>query len=520
MFPSSSDDDSSLLRDDANKGKSFVDVTKSFFNVIKRFSVKGTHDGTSPTDLTQALCYLDEAQQQSMRQKRKISNLQMRSLEQMNEIKNLETKLSQARTRVSDLESEVKSLRRDREDVADEQPEEPSPDVDISSDESDEMSMVSIQYDSDLNDFKGGEVAEASNAKTIREMAGNFIEAHATRKFVVLIITVNCITMGIATFDFVAEPKNNPVSNAFDVMDRIFLIIYTIELVLHFIHKRLRMFNDGWITFDFLVVSLSWFSEAVDGADIEIIRGFRALRILQLIPKVKIMKGLVSALISTIPRMFATTGLLALVLYIFGVLFTSLFSEMCEKPEVWGDSACYFRRLDHTIFTLIQIMTMDNWTDIFYDLMKYSSSAWIFLYSYIFIADAIFLNLIIAIICDAIPLLSATENDEEEEDPHHPFLKAVKRKEAKYEEELKELYELLYNQTLRQEKTMADLRLITSQLDKYKRENHLKKDVPKHKKNVMWLEDQDTSHSTVKSRSSSVYFDSIEHESLIFKEKD
>ena len=59
--------------------------------------------------------------------------------------------------------------------------------------------------------------------------------------------------------------------------------------------------------------------------------------------------------------MFTIGLLLFLVSYIFAVMFTQLFKDLCKHHLIDQD---YVGRMDDTFFTLFQIMTLDGWADI------------------------------------------------------------------------------------------------------------------------------------------------------------
>ena len=92
--------------------------------------------------------------------------------------------------------------------------------------------------------------------------------------FILVLIIVNAIQMGLATFDFVSN--NEKVDSIFELVDQIFLIIFTVEVCLNFLHHNrfdritldplgfapkseqeefLRKENFPWLVFDALVVS-------------------------------------------------------------------------------------------------------------------------------------------------------------------------------------------------------------------------------------------------------------------------
>ncbi len=104
--------------------------------------------------------------------------------------------------------------------------------------------------------------------------------------------------------------------------------------------------------------------------------------------------------------MFAIGVLLLLVSYIYAVMCTQLFKDLYDRQLTDED---YFGRLDRTFFTLFQIMTLDAWPDVVRQVMGVYSWAWMPLGSYVIITAFVVVNLILAVICDAISALHADE---------------------------------------------------------------------------------------------------------------
>merc|ERR1712157_98350 len=105
---------------------------------------------------------------------------------------------------------------------------------------------------------------------------------------------------------------NEKLDYAFNFSDKVFLIIFTIELVMQIIYHGFALFLDGWLVFDFVIVTLSWVFNSMQG-----IRAFRIFRALRLVTRFKTMRNLVAALLSVVPRMLAIAALLMLIFYIF-----------------------------------------------------------------------------------------------------------------------------------------------------------------------------------------------------------
>uniref|UniRef100_A0A7S4J5U9 Ion transport domain-containing protein n=1 Tax=Odontella aurita TaxID=265563 RepID=A0A7S4J5U9_9STRA len=232
-----------------------------------------------------------------------------------------------------------------------------------------------------------------------RNLCGRIVNNNQVQLVIILLISINAIMMGIGTFDFVLDDP--AIEAAFEKTDEVFLIIFTVELVMQFIYHGHRLFLDGWLVFDFVVVVMSWsFSQ------VQIIRAFRIFRALRLVTRVAVMRNLVTALFSVIPRMAAICLLLVLIMYIFAVMFTQLFKYMFRDGLTEYD---YFSNLGATFFTLFQIMTLDAWADVARDVMATYTWAWLPFVVFVIISGFIIVNLIIAVICDAI---SSLQDDE------------------------------------------------------------------------------------------------------------
>lgn len=249
--------------------------------------------------------------------------------------------------------------------------------------------------------------------------------------------------LGVGTYPFV---KDNPDrARKFDTTDQVFLILFTVELAMQFIYRGFHLFTDGWLIFDFIIIVMSWsFSE------LQIVRAFRIFRAFRLITRVKVLQNLVTALFSVVPRIGAITLLLFLIFFIFAILMTSLWKNL---PLETG----YFARLDATFFTLFQILTLDEWAGIAREVMAIQSWAWLPIIAFVIITAFIVINLIIAVICDAISALHASQkamlhgsnNDEEdEEDPEEELDEIDLKKQLQTLEQQVEELARMQNQTM------------------------------------------------------------------------
>lgn len=223
-----------------------------------------------------------------------------------------------------------------------------------------------------------------------RVMCGDLVNHPRMQMLVIVLIVINAIMMGVGTFDFVMD--NEKVENAFETTDQVFLVLFTIELVLQFVFRGYTLFYDRWLVFDFVIIVLSW-----SFAQLQIIRAFRIFRALRIINRIETMRNLVAALFDIMPRLGAITALLLLIFYIFAVLFTQLFGDL----ELSGN---YFTTLDASFLTLFVMMTME-WADVARECMDEVWWAWAPFVAFIMITGFIVFNLIIAVVCDAVAVI-------------------------------------------------------------------------------------------------------------------
>lgn len=241
-----------------------------------------------------------------------------------------------------------------------------------------------------------------SKVMAVRNWCGSVVTNPYFQLFIVALICINGIMMGIATYSFVRD--NPKINSIFETVDLVFLIIFTIELAMQIAFLLFRLFLDGWLVFDFLVVVLSWFF-----ANVQVIRAFRIFRALRLVTRIKTMKNLVSAMFSVMPSLGAIMLLLLLIFYIFAVMFTQLFKTLDDlNPDL---SWPYFTGLDQTFFTLFQVMTFDNWGSICREVMITYPWAWVPFLIFLSISGLVVINLIIAVLCDAVS--NGTDSDKE-----------------------------------------------------------------------------------------------------------
>jgi len=227
-----------------------------------------------------------------------------------------------------------------------------------------------------------------------------FIESDRFQNFIMMLIILNGITMGFET----SKIFSTEYHAFFEWFNFLVITTFTIEIILRIAIHKLEFFKDSWSIFDFIIVAISLIPST---AGFEIFRILRVLRLFRLITIVPQMKKIVTALLHVIPGIASIAGLLTLFFYIFAIVATQLYGE--RFPE-------WFGTLGESFYTLFQIMTLESWSmGIVRPIMEVYPLAWVFFIPFIFLATFIIVNLIIAIVVDAMNEMNHPKEEEIEE---------------------------------------------------------------------------------------------------------
>jgi len=205
-------------------------------------------------------------------------------------------------------------------------------------------------------------------------------------------ILINSTMIGVGTFDFVTGSEK--IEKIFESTDTLFLVIFSIEMLLHFTYLGFHLFSEAWLVFDFVVIAISWLS-----VPITIARAMKVLRVLRLITHMKVLKQLLTAMMKAVPKLVTIISVLMIIFYAYAVMCTELFKSMYEDGKIDQD---YFTRLDKTLFTLFTIMTMDGWSNVAWQVMEVYPWAGLLFISFIIITSFITVNLLIGVVVGAV----------------------------------------------------------------------------------------------------------------------
>lgn len=242
-----------------------------------------------------------------------------------------------------------------------------------------------------------------------RAKIAQIVEGRFVTIFITCLILINAVTLGLET----NQATVSSFGPALYWIDKVILVIFTIELSLKFYAYRLSFLRSGWNLFDLAIVAIAWLPTS--GA-LAVLRALRILRVLRLISVVPQMRRVVSAIGHSIPGMVSVVGVLGLIFYVAAVLATKLFGT---HPDPYMQE--WFGTISASAYTLFQIMTLESWSmGVVRPTMALYPWAWAFFLPFIIITSFAVLNFFIGIIVDSMQIaqkLEAQENGQDDDMP-------------------------------------------------------------------------------------------------------
>jgi voltage-gated sodium channel len=218
----------------------------------------------------------------------------------------------------------------------------------------------------------------------------NLIRSHKLfDAFIIIVIIASALLVGVKTY-----PIAGWVVQLVDVLDLLITVAFVVEISVRFLGERRKrdFFKSGWNWFDSIIVMVSLIP--IEDSDIvlvaRLIRVFRVLRMISIIPELRI---LLNSLIQALPRLGYVAALIFIIFYIYAAVGTLFFENI--NPELWGNIAL-------AMLTLFRVMTFEDWTDVMYETMEVYPFSWAFYLSFIFLTTFAFLNMVIGIVVNVL----------------------------------------------------------------------------------------------------------------------
>jgi voltage-gated sodium channel len=202
----------------------------------------------------------------------------------------------------------------------------------------------------------------------------------------IALILFNAVLIGLETSPSIVKTHGDLLHRLNDAI----LVVFILEAVMKITAAAPRYrdyFCSGWNLFDLAIIVLSLIPATGEFALVA--RMIRVLRVLRLISAVPQLRLIVATLVRSIPSMGHVVMLFSILFYIYGVTGYHLFHT--ADAERWGT-------LGRSLLTLFQMITLDDWANIYAKASEAHAWAWVFFVSFIVIGTFVVMNLFVAVV--------------------------------------------------------------------------------------------------------------------------
>jgi len=273
------------------------------------------------------------------------------------------------------------------------------------------------------------------NTEQEQDVKPAWIESGEANLIFGLMILINAFAIGIETDS--RDPYGTDIF--WDIVEYVFLFIFTVEMMLRMVRYKFKYFYDGWNVFDFVLVGSGGLSIGIMAAlgdqgssdsfvgmltTLRTVRLLRLCRVLRLFRFFKELWILAQGIIQATRALGWVMVLLLMVLFICAIFMTrTLGQDPKTLREVEGNScnylddeeamseACkideYFGSVLRSMLTLFIVMTLEGWPDIARVTMSHYSPwmALVFV-GFIMVVNITLLNLVTGIIVENVLTIS------------------------------------------------------------------------------------------------------------------
>ena len=220
--------------------------------------------------------------------------------------------------------------------------------------------------------------------ETDRRRVKKLVEGKNFDFLIMSLICMDAVILGLMTSD----AMNRFFEGGLFILDRLFMAIFIIEMIMKIFAFGKKFFKSGWNVFDFAVISsvpfASWFI---------IFRMFRLFRLLRYVNKFTRLKQMINTFLALLPNFMAMLLVMAVFFYVFAIMAVCLF----------GDVFIEFSDLGSSLFALLQVITLDGWaSNIARPVMAVFPHSWLFFVSFVFISFLITVSFLMSVVSEVV----------------------------------------------------------------------------------------------------------------------
>ena len=222
--------------------------------------------------------------------------------------------------------------------------------------------------------------------ETDRRRVKKLVEGKNFDFLIMSLICMDAVILGLMTSD----AMNRFFEGGLFILDRLFMAIFIIEMIMKIFAFGKKFFKSGWNVFDFVVIAISsvpfasWFI---------IFRTFRLFRLLRYVNKFTRLKQMINTFLALLPNFMAMLLVMAVFFYVFAIMAVCLF----------GDVFIEFSALGSSLFALLQVVTLDGWaSNIARPVMAVFPHSWLFFVSFVFISFLITVSFLMSVVSEVV----------------------------------------------------------------------------------------------------------------------
>ena len=222
--------------------------------------------------------------------------------------------------------------------------------------------------------------------ETDRRRVKKLVEGKNFDFLIMSLICMDAVILGLMTSD----AMNRFFEGGLFILDRLFMAIFIIEMIMKIFAFGKKFFKSGWNVFDFAVIAISsvpfasWFI---------IFRTFRLFRLLRYVNKFTRLKQMINTFLALLPNFMAMLLVMAVFFYVFAIMAVCLF----------GDVFIEFSDLGSSLFALLQVVTLDGCaSNIARPVMAVFPQSWLFFVSFVFISFLITVSFLMSVVSEVV----------------------------------------------------------------------------------------------------------------------
>ena len=167
--------------------------------------------------------------------------------------------------------------------------------------------------------------------ETDRRRVKKLVEGKNFDFLIMSLICMDAVILGLMTSD----AMNRFFEGGLFILDRLFMAIFIIEMIMKIFAFGKKFFKSGWNVFDFAVIAISsvpfasWFI---------IFRTFRLFRLLRYVNKFTRLKQMINTFLALLPNFMAMLLVMAVFFYVFAIMAVCLFGDVFIEFSDLGSS--------------------------------------------------------------------------------------------------------------------------------------------------------------------------------------